>query len=68
MAKEPPKRKAGRPPADNPKSVLVSFRINGDVAQALEAKRERMGVLSFSLSDTARELVLRGLKDEGLLK
>lgn len=55
------------PVASNPKRSIISFRVDDDVADALEKKRERMGVLSFSISDTVREMMLRQLKDEGLL-
>lgn len=67
MAKTPPKAKAGRPVSDSPKSILINFRVDAHVAKAIEAQRVKMGVLSFSLSDTARETLLRALKAEGLL-
>lgn len=67
MAKTPEKRKAGRPSADRPKSILVSFRIDERTAAALEEKRSKSGIISFSVSDMAREMILRDLKAEGLL-
>lgn len=57
---------SGRPVAKNPKNALISFRVSADVAAAIERHRDKMGVLSFSISDTAREIVLRALKSEGM--
>jgi hypothetical protein len=65
MAKS--KAKAGRPKADNPKSILISFRVDAATVAAIEKQRDKMGVMSFSLSDTVRETLLRALKREGLL-
>lgn len=66
MAKES-RRKAGRPVAENPKRTLVSFRLDGKIVKALEEERQAMGVLTFSLSDAARELIVRVLKERGRL-
>lgn len=66
MAKSQDK-KLGRPKAASPKRSIISFRIDDKVAQALEEKREKLGVMSFSLSDTVREMMLRQLRDDRLL-
>lgn len=68
MTKKPSARKPGRPASSNPKSVLISFRINQEFAEALDKKKLAIGVLSFSPSDTAREIVLRAFKAEGLME
>ena len=67
MAKQPAKKGRGRPTASKPKSIQIAFRIDELTATALEAKRVDMNVLSFSLSDTVREVLLRTLKAERLL-
>lgn len=67
MAKNPIHKSQGRPKAESPKRVLISFRIDEKVAEAIEVKRVKMGVISFSLSDTVREMMLRQLKDDGII-
>lgn len=67
MAKDA-KRPRGRPRAEKPMSVQVAFRVDEEVAQAIDRLRDRWGVVSFSTSDVAREVLLRALKAEGLLR
>jgi antitoxin component of RelBE/YafQ-DinJ toxin-antitoxin module len=67
MSKTPPKRKPGRPREANPKTTLVSFRIDDATRAAIEAEREAMGVETFSVSDTVREMTVRALKKGGRL-
>lgn len=56
----------GRPKAANPKKTLVSFRIDSAIETALTTYRDKLNVTDLSLSDAARDLVVKALKREGL--
>ena len=67
MSKDISKIRPGRPVAENPKRVAISFRVDDVVAEAIEKKRQAIGVRTFSLSDTVREVLIRSLELDGLL-
>lgn len=58
-------QKHATPRSHGPKNALVSFRVDDRTVKGLEKMREKMGVISFSMSDVAREMVLRMLKENG---
>lgn len=62
------KRGRGRPAAVKPKRTLISFRIDDDVREALQAYLDGLDVTGLGLSDAARDLMVKGLRREGKLK
>jgi hypothetical protein len=70
MAKEDSGRTKGKrpePAAGPGKRHQIAYRLDDAAHAALGRLREKMGVLSFSPSDTAREILLRKLREDGLL-
>ena len=57
---------AARKPQKEPATV-IGFRIDDEVRAALDKRREAIGILTFSLSDTVREILMRDLRREKLL-
>ena len=60
-------RRRGRPTLQNPKRAHVNFRVDDEAKEALEKYRERLNVIGLSLSDAARDLLIKSLQKEGLL-
>ena len=61
------KKGSGRPNAEKPKATVIGFRIDDEVRAAIEKRRDAIGILTFSLSDTVREILMRDLRREKLL-
>ena len=66
MAKKSGTGRPGRPPAENPKDVQLRVRLDKTVGGALDAYRDKHYI--GDRSEAVRHIIVRVLKEDGLLK
>ena len=66
MAQRSGTGKPGRPPATNPKDVQLRVRLDKTLGSALDAYREKNYI--GDRSEAVRHIIVRVLKEDGLLK